>query len=422
MSTLELEPATRPAAPGQDPDRLRLEQLGELVPVGRPGGQGRVVRPALLPSAAPLVVKLYRRPASTAAVRGLIAMIQWGRSLDPEQRTRLHRISAWPLAIVTNGAKPVGIAMRDVSARFEVPFVMPSGRRERVLLSLEHLLGSDHYLQLRGLGVQLDTAARVQVAERISGALAFLHRHAIVASDIAPNNLLVRFAGRDPEVCFIDCDSMVLRGRHALPSFETADWQLPPEFSEPPRTRAADAYKLGLLVLRLLARSHDARDLGPHARHVPRELRGLLIRALGADPANRPPAGEWQRALRELLARGGINQRYPGPAPAAPSVRTPQAPRYRHPEPAPMWPPAAVTARPTRRPGLSPSFPRSQRRPQPFAFAWLLVAVVVCLLVLARLLAAAAPVSGDGGLGSGSSGGAGSSQQYYYPPGSGFGP
>ena len=208
--------------------------------------------------------------------------------------------------------------MRDVSGRFAAPFVMPSGRRERVLLTLEHLLGADDYLQMRGLGVRLDTFTRAEVAERICDALAFLHRHAIVASDIAPNNLLVAFgAGDEPAVCLIDCDSMVFHGRQALTSVQTGDWEIPAVFGEPPSTRAADAYKLGLVVLRLFARSHDARGAGPHSRYVPAELRGLLARALAADAVNRPPAGEWQRALRGLLADGRLNERYPGPAGAA---------------------------------------------------------------------------------------------------------
>ena len=191
---------------------------------------------------------------------------------------------------------------------------MPSGRRERVLLTLEHLLGTDAYLQMRGLGVRLDTFTRAEVAERICDALAFLHRHAIVASDIAPNNLLVAFgAGDEPEVCFIDCDSMVFHGRQALASVQTGDWEIPAAFAESPGTRAADAYKLGLVVLRLFARSHDARAAGPHLQHVPAELRGLLARSLAADAVNRPPAGEWQRALRGALADGRLNERYPGP-------------------------------------------------------------------------------------------------------------
>jgi len=443
MSTLALEPL---AGLG-----LRVEELGTLTPIGRPGGQGRVYRPAVVPAAlggAPVVVKMYRRPPSAAAVRSLGQMIEWGRSLEWQVHRRLHEISAWPLAIVTRAEIPVGIAMHDLSDRFAVPFVMPSGRRQHVLLSLEHLLGSDDYLELRGQGVRLDTAMRVRVAEHVSGALAFLHRHAIVASDIAPNNLLVAFGTDGPAVCFIDCDSMVFHGHQALPAVETADWQMPIDFAEPPRTRAADAYKLGLIVLRLLARSHDARKAPPSgaadhsdkappsgaadhsdkappsgaadhsnplssdARHVPAELLPLLARALGPDPANRPPAGEWQRALRELSARGGLNARYPGPAPK-PRLRPPSSPvsprteRDLRSAPAHARPPAARPA------------PARPSRSHTGTLVWLALAAVILWLLLARLYAAATPTSGGTSFGSGVPGQSGNVPQYYYPSGPG---
>ena len=261
-----------------------------------------------------MVVKLYRRPPSVGAGGVLTEMVAWSAALAAEQRAQLHWMAAWPTALVRAGERPVGIAMHDVSGRFEVPFLMPSGRRERVLLSLEHLLGDRRVPAAAGLGVRLDTFTRAEVAERICEALAFLHRHGIVASDIAPNNLLVAFgAGDEPEVCFIDCDSMVFHGRQALAAVETADWQIPAAFAEPPRTRAADAYKLGLVVLRLFARSHDAR--APAAAPPPRADRtaraALRARSLPTR-SNRPPAGEWQRALRGLLADGRLNERYPG--------------------------------------------------------------------------------------------------------------
>jgi serine/threonine protein kinase len=404
MSTLELEPLTR------TDHRLRLEDLGQLTPIGRRGGQGRVYRPANVPAplaATPVVVKLYRRPPSGAAAERLADMVEWGRSLEPAARRRLHSVAAWPLAIVTRGQIPTGTAMHDVSGRFEIPFVMPSGRRERVLLSLEHLLGSDDYLQLRGLGVQLDTTMRLRVAERIGGALAFLHRHAIVACDIAPNNLLIAFGVDGPEVCFIDCDSMVLHGRQALASVQTADWQIPPDFSESPRTRAADAYKLGLIVLRLLARSHDARAVSPYARHVPAELRPLLARALSPDPANRPPAGEWQRALRELSGRPALNRLYPGPTPT-PRVR-PVQPRHE------LRPSPATVRAPT--PAPPPMRPRGGRHPM--SLAWLALAAVILWLLLARVFTAAAPPSSGSGFGSGTPGPTGNALPYYYPSGPG---
>jgi hypothetical protein len=410
--------ALAPEALSESRQAFRLEELGQLAPVGRPGGQGRVYRPSNFPrtlSGTPVVVKIYRRLPSDAAVKRLGEMVEWSRSLDPQTRRRLHGIAAWPLGIITRTEIPVGIAMQDVSGRFEVPFVMPSGRREPVLLSLEHLLGGDDYLQLRGLGIRLDTATRLRVAERISGALAFLHRHAIVACDIAPNNLLITFGVHGPEVCFIDCDSMVLHGRQALAAVETADWQVPIDYSESPRTRGADAYKLGLIVLRLLARSHDARAVAPHARHVPAELRPLLARALDADPANRPPAGEWQRALRELSVRTALNERYPGPAPV-PRVRAARPRSELRPPPARVGAPATRGRAPGSPSGAAPS----RRARQPLSLAWLALAAVIVWLLLAQLFAAAAPSSSDTGLGSGFPGSSGNVPQYIYPsaPGS----
>ena len=415
-------------AAGFERRALGVEELGELVPISRFGGQGRVYRPAVVPAGfgdAPVVVKLYRRRPPVGAGQVLTEMVAWAHLLPDEQRAALHGIAAWPLAVVRAGEGAAGIVMRDVSTRFAAPFVMPSGRRESVLLTLEHLLGADAYLQLRGLGVRLDTFTRAEVAERICDSLAFLHRHAIVASDIAPNNLLVAFgAGDEPEVCLIDCDSMVFHGRQALTSVQTGDWEIPAAFGESPCTRAADAYKLGLVVLRLFARSHDARAAGPHLQHVPAELRGLLGRSLTADAVNRPPAGEWQRALRGTLAEGRLNERYPGPLPArrvlapvrtpsdgaGPAVEAPSAPvRSVAPGRGALARPALAVAQP----GGALWLRRA------VVVAWIVAGTAVLLLVLSRLFASAIPVPDSGNAG-GSQFGPGANspnlyQPYYYP-------
>jgi hypothetical protein len=315
---------------------LRLEAFGELTAVGRAGGQGRVHRPECSPAelgAEPLVVKLYRRPPAPPVGTILAEMVRWERTLSPDARARLARSAAWPVAVVVSERRVVGIVMRDVTESFAVPFLMPSGRRDPVLLALEHLLGPDGFLRNRGLDVTLDTATRARVAERISGALAFLHQHAIAVGDVAPSNVLVAFRPAGVEVRLIDCDSMVFRGACALAPVETGDWNLPPEFGEASGTRAADAYKLGLVVLRLFARSHDARTIAPHLRQLPAPIRDLLHRALSSDAVNRPPAGEWERALHGLGSDGTLNASHPGPraAPGPPPV-------------APGPPPAQVTA------------------------------------------------------------------------------
>ena len=420
--------AVRTRAAGR-PRAVRLEDLGELVAVSRVGGQGRVYRPELAPASLgpePVVVKLYRRAPPIGAAHVLAEMVAWARSLRRDQQARLHAIAAWPLAVVHTGPQAVGIVMRDVTSRFAVPFVMPSGRRERVLLTLEHLLGGDGYLELRGLGVRLDTTRRAEVAERVSAGLAFLHRQGITASDIAPNNLLLAFRGTT-EACFIDCDSMAFQGRSALRCVQTADWDLPPAFDEPSDTRAADAYKLGLIVLRLFARSHDARAPAAHLRYVPVELRDLLYRSLGPAAVNRPAAGEWQRALGGLLAEGRLDGRYPGPAPAprlAPSAAYPvaEAParpaRVRlAPAPSGVTPARAVPAPPVpARSVASASSPATGLWLRRTVVAlWIVAGSVALLVVLSRLFAAAVPAPDSGG--GAPAGGGGTPDYQYYDPG-----
>lgn len=417
-------------AAGFERRALSVEEFGELVPISRFGGQGRVYRPAIVPAGlgdAPVVVKLYRRRPPVGAGHVLTEMVAWAHLLPDEQRAALDGIAAWPLAVVRAGVGAAGIVMRDVSTRFAAPFVMPSGRCENVLLTLEHLLGADAYLQMRGLGVRLDTFTRAEVAERICDALAFLHRHAIVASDIAPNNLLLAFGARDePEVCFIDCDSMVFHGRQALTSVQTGDWEIPAAFGESPDTRAADAYKLGLVVLRLFARSHDARAPDPHLQHVPAELRGLLTRSLAGDAVNRPPAGEWQRALRAALAQGHLNERYPGPAPARllVPVRTPNPalpavpatgvlPRSVAAGRGALARPAAALARPAA--ALAQRGGSLWLR-RAVVVAWIVAGTAVLLLVLSRLFASAIPVPDSGNAGAGAQFGPGANSTYLYQP------
>jgi hypothetical protein len=412
---------------GTERRAVAVAEFGELEPISRFGGQGRVYRPAVvLPGLGgdPVVVKLYRRAPPAGAGRVLTEMVAWRHLLEPEVRIALDRVTAWPRAIVRAGSVTAGIVMRDVRGRFSVPFVMPSGRRENVLLTLEHMLGSDSFLQLRGLGVRLDTFTRAEVAERICDALAFLHRHAIVASDIAPNNLLVAFgAGDEPEVCFIDCDSMVFLGRQALVSVQTADWDIPAAFDESPGTRAADAYKLGLIVLRLFARSHDARAMGPHAQHVPLELRGLLGRALAPDAMNRPPVGEWQRALRGLLADGRLNERYPGPIPsvapavgAVPGARTTGTVRLITPGFAQRVgaAPAHASGRPAARGRPQTQVAGSMWLRRAVVVAWIIAGTAVLLLLFSRLFASAIPVPPGGNTGTGSNFGSSITTPYQY--------
>ena len=375
---------------------VELGSLGELTPISRTGGQGRVYVPGRVPgpTSTPLVVKLYRRRPAGGAALTLAQMVAWGRSLPREERRRLYRTSPWPLATVGCGGELAGIVMEDLRDRFELPFVMPSGKVARVMLQLEHLLGPDDFLQQRGQPHRLDTRVRVAILERICGAFALLHRHAIVVSDVSPSNLLIRLSTAAPEVALIDCDSMVFHGRQALASVETGDWQMPPAFSEPPLTRAADAYKLGLIILRVLARSSDANELDPHRDHVPAQLHGLLARALSADARNRPPAGEWQLALGQALADGHLLRSHPGPPPPvrAPPVRAIPGAAERATARSAAAPERRI--RPRGAPAARESY--SGRLSPGFTGAWLIAGAVALLLFIHLLQASALSQSAAG--------------------------
>jgi hypothetical protein len=215
---------------------------------------------------------------------------------------------------------------------------------------------------------------------------------------------------------------MGFRGRSALTCVQTGDWDLPAAWDERSDTREADSYKLGLVILRLFARAHDARASAPYLRYVPVELRDLLYRSLSGAAAKRPAAGEWQRALQGLLADGRLDERYPGPAPAPRGI--PAAPRPAAVAPVAAVRPvavrsAAVTAAPARvrqapSPALSPLADRWLRRS--VVALWLVAGTVVLLLVLSRLFAAAVPTVDPGGS---SPAGAGVGT-YYYTPGPGY--
>lgn len=418
---------------------LELDGLGELAPIGRAGGQGRVYQPSVAPGgpgALPLALKLYRCRPPAGAFEVLASMIAWARELPAPERARLHEAMAWPLAILTRAGEPVGIAMQDLRPRFEVPFVMPSGRRTRVLLSLEHLLGADDYLQLRGLDVRLTTRLRVHVAERVAAALALAHRHGIAVCDISPANVLVAFSPSGSDVCLIDCDSMVFRGVAALPAVQTADWQLPDTHGHSATTRAADVYKLGLVVLRLLARCHDARDPCAHRSQIPEQLGSLLERTLAADPTNRPAAGEWERALRELGAWSELDRRHPGPAPPLAPGAAPALGRNAAAAPALARNAAAALAvsaggstgrwgapsAPAGRTGAQRNARGARSATGPLVFAWVLVMAVLLMLLISRMLAAAPGPASSGFAGGSAAFGQGGAQYYYVvPPGQGPG-
>ncbi len=249
----------------------------------------------------PLVAKLYRQPLGAGALDAFTQRVSWALSLAPTSKTELYRVAAWPLLVVAERGKLAGIVMPDQRARYAAPMRLPSGGTQTVLMSLEHVLMGDEYLERR-LGMQCDPVVRAAIGERLATALAILHRHSIVASDISQANVLVQIA----EICavtFIDCDSMTFRGSTVLKPLETPGWELPPQWNQSPTTRAADSYKLGLAILRLFACNQSERQLDSVKTAVPSSLHSVLEESLSDTPGARPAAGSWQIQLRLAMTK-----------------------------------------------------------------------------------------------------------------------
>ena len=282
---------------------IKLSQLDLTTSIDS-GGQGFIheVDPALASAIGwpgSLIAKRYPQSLPEPALADFLHRVRWAGSLPAEARAELYRAAAWPLMVIEDHGALAGIVMPDERERFGARYTSPSEVTKTKLMSLEHVLSGDAYLQRR-FDVKCDTYLRAVVAERLATALAVLHRHAIVASDISHKNVLVRLA--EPyAVTFIDCDSMTFQGTTTLKLVETPDWEMPEEWGEQATTRAADAYKLGLGIMRLFARQQSLRDLDSAQAHVPTALHHLIRIALSPRPASRPSVGRWQAALRDVL-------------------------------------------------------------------------------------------------------------------------
>ena len=292
---------------------IQQSQLGPLKKIGE-GGQGDIfeVAPAvatLVKYGQPVVVKKYHahKPPPAGAADGLVERAKWARSCDRAAQAELFQAAAWPLAVVKAGSALWGIVMPDMRPRYAAAMTLPSKEVKQILVSLQHVLEDDAYVQRR-FGVAFDTTTRARVAEAMARSLAVMHRHGIIASDLSQANVLVALR-RPHQVTFIDCDSMVFRGGEALSVVETPDWIMTSQFNERATTRAADQYKLALAILRLFTRSQSVSSLdavmpgaGSGSRkvrdHVPAELHVPLTKALTTK--QRITASAWVPMLKAV--------------------------------------------------------------------------------------------------------------------------
>ena len=278
-------------------DRGKLETLTEL---GK-GGQGRVwaVRDDIRINKEWVVAyKEYDVGVlSGLNVDQLRRMVAFVPSLPAETGRWLCEQTAWPALVVCEASRVRGFLMRRIPPDFELHLPPQNGISRIKPAGLQFLLNPDDYLDK--IKVSVDDRRRLLLLAALAETLDRLHQLAIVVGDLSPNNLLFQF-GVEPRCFFIDCDAMRLSGCSVLRQTETPDWEVPA--GEELATTRSDAYKFGLLAIRLFARDQISRDpdvLAP----VSAELAGLARRSLSKDPWARPGPAEWLPELRAAVMR-----------------------------------------------------------------------------------------------------------------------
>ncbi|GAA4410487.1 hypothetical protein GCM10023148_01860 [Actinokineospora soli] len=259
------------------------------------GGQGKVNElRSVGGSAAPgLVVKRYlpHVPINAGALTRLVA---WRRSLPEPDRAGVDEVCCWPRSVLVNADRAEGAVLPRVPPRFAFLSELPSGATRTLLRELQFLLARPELLARRGLPTP-DTALRLRVLARFTAAVARLHRHGVVLGDVSVKNVLWT-SDPTPAVYLLDSDSFRLAGTEPVTPQPNSPGWFDPAF---PATQnlASDAYKVALVVLRVLAHDFQTRDPERATSGLGRDLLPLLRASLTEAPTARPPVAAWPDQL-----------------------------------------------------------------------------------------------------------------------------
>lgn len=273
---------------------VSVSDLGPMTRIGS-GGQGTVYALTEDPG---LVYKEYAPRFVDDVDVATLARFARLATAGPDAESLL-RLAAWPTAIVRKGGVVRGFLMPRVPEQYMVRLRLPAGPAT-VLAQVQFLLNGDDYL--RSCGLALDERLRLEFLRDTGEALATFHRLGICVGDLSPNNLLFSLTER-PRCYFLDCDAMRLDGDSVLAQAETPEWDVPGGEGEELATPATDAYKFGLLAVRLFAGHQQVRDPAAAGKRLRGEVRGLAARSLSADPGERPPPERWLGVLDTAIAR-----------------------------------------------------------------------------------------------------------------------
>jgi eukaryotic-like serine/threonine-protein kinase len=295
---------------------IERDRLGTLSKIGQ-GGQGVVYQAPKVTTkfAASMVYKEYKAQTLAqidfAALAAMPALVE--DALTYAEGERLISIAAWPCALVEDESATTGFVMPAIPEEFFTALITAKGVSSTTA-EFQHLLNHPSVLAARG--IDLDEAQRYTLLREVASGLAFLHRHGVCVGDISPKNLLFSLAPHEA-VYFIDCDAMSINGVSALTQVETPGWDIPS--GEELATIYSDAYKLGLLAVRLLAGDQDTKNPQHLPSATPSLLRQIITDTLNIEPQRRPLPEAWTYVLGHAIEEAQHHKKTAG-AIAADSV------------------------------------------------------------------------------------------------------
>lgn len=359
---------------------IQRDRLGVLTKIGQ-GGQGVVYRAPNVTTkfAASMVYKEYKvqtlADIDFSALAAMPALVE--DSLSHSQAERLIAAAAWPCALIEDNGTTSGFVMPAIPDEFFISLTTVKGS-SACTAEFQHLLNHPSVLAARG--ITIDDAQRYSLLREVASTLAFMHQHGVCVGDISPKNLLFSLDPH-PAVYFIDCDAMRINGVSVLPQVETPGWQVPA--GEELATVYTDAYKLGLLALRLLAGDHDSTNPAHIPQATPDLLRQTITDALASSPHRRPLPDAWTYVLGHAVEHAQHSKKISsaaraagtGPAPPSiPVVRTRPAAHSSEPPVPPSNPP-----------GQRPQSRRTLSGPQR-GLLWAAAVIVIVAVVIASLI------------------------------------
>jgi len=209
-----------------------------------------------------------------------------------------------PALLSESGARGAFLRESFIGRRIDSPFVgktisLEPGRQSRLYIVQPLYIGRTLHARLADEAFDIPTG--VDVAIRLSRAVAALHRHGITHRDIKPDNVILEAGGG---LKLIDLGVARLPRVEEFAEAEapgTPGYRAPEMFAGNPGDAATDQYALGVTLYRLFTRDYPSgqevdfsrirfeRPTRPtvHRPDMPAWLEAALLRALSPDPADR---------------------------------------------------------------------------------------------------------------------------------------